>query len=848
MQEKTNNSPEEIKDIIESLSENKNDESAKEVELVFSKEETKVALVFDDSDEEETDSPVPEQGLQLEFETVEESEPKKIEFSVPEKFEVNEKYDVPVREVEDAPRIITTYVPRFTEVSDTYRISGDTRQRFSNEPERKGSEESTADVPENIDPTAEIYPEPEPQEVNTVATSGAAAEKKLESASTVFKFAENESADDDELVTQNAQEAVETDDLTLQQECGEESLSEPAEPKEYSIPDPVDDSNAIIDYTVSSSLVESRTLQDAPDSVGEALGGNKNDKISEYTSYAQRDAIKDGFLDSIMSVRVRFWVSSVIALVLLVIESMFLFGIDIPRILNLATIPGAMALIDIQFVVCLYLIALPETVVAVRYLMKGKATPELLLTVAFAVSILYTAIITVESPYKYTLPGLLFAVYVLAAIGASYFKKRAEYKSFLSISTNGEKMIIDKKMTRLLEVENSVLDGIVEEHKSKIARVFRTVFVSDFFKRCRKSTENSHNVIIILASSFGTAVVTALVAYFVPGGLVSAASALLIVFMIACPAFSLMIFKTPFYYSVCEAESEKSAVVGAKTLLEYSGVDVIAFKDTEVFGEEDVTIQRIMLYGQSDNLTKSLRQMSAIFMNAGGPLDRLFSNSLDRKCSPAQNPKIEANGVRGEIDGNTVLAGTMDYMLENGVTIPEDENRHSESPLDSTKVIFAAENGAVYAKFYIRYSFSEEFSMLLPTLEDEGITPLVYTRDPNITNELVSTLTAGVDKIRVFRLGSSPYTDDVVYRAISAGMVTHGDKNNAINMILMSKRYARLQSRLAVTELIAMAVGGGLAIVLSLGGMALVPSFALALWQAAWCGVLHFISAKTFRK
>ena len=190
----------------------------------------------------------------------------------------------------------------------------------------------------------------------------------------------------------------------------------------------------------------------------------------------------------------------------------------------------------------------------------------------------------------------------------------------------------------------------------------------------------------------------------------------------------------------------------------------------------------------------------------------------------------------------------MDYMLENGVSIPEDENRHSESPLDSTKVIFAAENGAVYAKFYIRYSFSEEFSMLLPTLEDEGITPLVYTRDPNITNELVSTLTAGVDKIRVFRLGSSPYTDDVVYRAISAGMVTHGDKNNAINMILMSKRYARLQSRLAVTELIAMAVGGGLAIVLSLGGMALVPSFALALWQAAWCGVLHFISAKTFRK
>lgn len=138
--------------------------------------------------------------------------------------------------------------------------------------------------------------------------------------------------------------------------------------------------------------------------------------------------------------------------------------------------------------------------------------------------------------------------------------------------------------------------------------------------------------------------------------------------------------------------------------------------------------------------------------------------------------------------------------------------------------------------------------MLLPTLEDEGITPLVYTRDPLITNELLNTLTAGADKIRVVKLKSSPHTDDIVYRKISSGMVTHGNKSNAINMILLCKRYARLQSRLAVTELLAVAVGGGLAIVLSLGGMSLVPSFALALWQAAWCGVLHFISAKTFNK
>ena len=846
MQENNNNSPEVIKDILDNLKENNKRESIRETEFVFGKEENQSALVFDDSDEEEVK--VPEQKPQVKFETVEVNKPKKVEFSVPEKFEVNKKYDMPAMQVEDAPRIITTYVPRFTDVSDTYRMAGDTRPVFIKETVTKENEEKNIETAENIDPTAEIYAESEVAEVNNVVSSSVTDEENLESASTVFKFSKDELPRETEQVSQVGAELVEEDISDSSEEYGEEPLPELDEPKEYIIPDPVDEPNAVIDYTVSSALAERRTLEDAPDSIGDAIHGGKDEKISEYTSYAQRDAIKDGFLDSIMSVRVRFWVSSAIAFVLLIIESMFLFGVDIPRILNLATVPGAMALIDIQFVVCLYLIAIPETVIAVKYLIKGKAIPELFLTAFFAVSILYTVIITIQSPHKYALPGLLFSVYVIASIGANYFKKRAEYKSFISISVNVEKKIIDEKMTRMLEVENSVLDGLIEEHKSKISRVFRTVFVSDFFKRCRKTTENSRNVILILVSSLGAAVVTAVIAFFVPGGLVSAVSAFTLVFMISCPALSLLIHKTPFYYSVCEAESENSAIIGEKTLFDYSGVDVVAFKDTEVFGEDDVTVQRIMLYGQSDNLTKALKQMSALFMNAGGPLDRLFSNSLDRKCAPAQYPKIESNGVRGEIDGNTVLAGTINYMLENGVRIPEDEKRHSEASLDSTKVIYAAENGAVYAKFYIRYSFSEEFSMLLPTLEDEGITPLVYTRDPNITNELISTLTAGADKIRVVKLQSSPYTDDIVYRQISSGMVTHGDKNNAINMILLSKRYARLQSRLAVTELIAMAVGGILAIVLSLGGMSLVPSFALALWQAAWCGMLHFISVKTFRK
>ena len=136
--------------------------------------------------------------------------------------------------------------------------------------------------------------------------------------------------------------------------------------------------------------------------------------------------------------------------------------------------------------------------------------------------------------------------------------------------------------------------------------------------------------------------------------------------------------------------------------------------------------------------------------------------------------------------------------------------------------------------------------MILPSLNDDGVVPLVYTRDPNVTNELMRTLTAGSDSIRVMKKVTLPEGEGKLYNSVSAGLVTTGDKLNVINMLLLCKKYVRLQNRMAVTELIAMGVGTVLAAVLSLAGLLDgAPSMLLALWHAAWCVVLAVISRRT---
>jgi cation transport ATPase len=849
-----NSEKDSLNDILLSVSKTELADNS-EIELVFGEEEKTANLVFENEDDKAPLTEIVFENVKKEkiSEPVSEKkeEQKNIEFSIPEKFEVKENF-VSVYDNEDKPFIRTTYIPRFTEASETFRMKNDPRPPVNKQKTEKASE---MPVKEEIDPTAEfeewveIEEEETRQEIHTVSSA-----QEENDASTVFKFVQNEpkaeTEFEEEKTHENVPEQPEEEDIVIipvSEEVAEEIAEVESVSEEFPIPDPLSEGKSIVNYGASSRLSGHQRLVDAPENVGDKIENKKASRRSEYTSYAQRDSFKDKFLDSKMSIRVRFFAGVILAFVLLIVENLYIFGVDIPELLSLNTVPGAMAIIDMQFAVCLFLLTLPEIVNSFKQLRYKRAVPELALTVGFVVLLIYTLVIPQDPPAKYPLFGLLYSIMVLSAIGASYFKLSADFEAFKFSSINGEKVVVDQKHTRALERENSALDGIVEEHRSKTARFFKTIFVSDFFKRTANSEENTQNVLITLASSFGAAIVSGIIALFIPGGIANAISSFALVFLLAFPTFSLLVHKTPYYYSQEEALGEKSVLLGEKAIYDYCGIDVVTFDDTEVFGKEDINLQRIMLYGNSDNLSKALRQMSSLFMNVGGPLDILFSDSLDRKAPPAESTYIEPDGISGEIDGHKILAGPIDFMRRKGIGIPVDEHGVPMSSSESTRVMYAAEDGEIYAKFYIRYSFSEDFSMLLPVLDDEGITPLVYTRDPNITQELLRSLTAGNDKIRILKCLDSQ-ADVTLYRSVSAGLVTNGDKNNAVNAIIITKKYSRFQSRLGVTSLIATAVGGVLAIVLSLGSMMTVPTFAFAIWQAAWCGVLHFVSARTFNK
>ena len=733
-------------------------------------------------------------------------------------------------------RFKSTYVPRFTDASQKY-----SRRGYDSDNEKSTDTELALTVEkESVDPTAEIDTEAN-NEAKIVNVNS--VDELIADTSTLFKFDDGEihsektELTEDACTSSEAQVAASIPETEAQALPEAERLEEKAEAATViDIEEPF--SQKLPEIYVPTSVASRENITGVGDAVRE------NEK-SEFTAAHKRDGVKDRFLDTLLSQKVRFIVALALSIALLIFENLNVFGVDLISAFHFEGMVNALAIIDIQFVICTLLLALPEIIIAIKHLSAKRVKTELFLIPAFLVYFLYSLTVIIKSPESYSLFGMLFAVLALSAIASSYLRTRADFVSFKLISRQGEKKVVDNKYTRMLDGENFALDGVIEEYKSKTARVFKTPFVADFFRRTRSSAENVQHALLIALVPLGVSLVISVIVYFLAPGFVSAITAFALVYLLSVPSFSVLARKLPHYFASEEANLENGALIGENAFFDYAGVDVICFEDTEIFSSEDVNIQRIRLYRSNEDLTKALRQMSALFMNVGGPLDEIFSASLDKKCEAANGISIRENGLVGEIDGKKVMAGSYDFMIAEGACPPTDDDDGRKS-FDATTVMYAAENGVVYAKFYVRYRFSEEFTMLLPTLEEEKIVPLVYTRDPNLTNELMKKLTAGTSTVRILKKDTTPLRDFAPSK-VSAGMVSNGDKGNLVNLLLLARRYVKFNSRIKATEKSAMIVGLGLGALISISRMLLLPSALLSVWQLAWCAALYVLTKSFFK-
>ena len=749
-----------------------------------------------------------------------------------------------------------TYMPRFTEVSEKYRRRGDAKIRERLGIKAQVDTDSTSNPDEiKLDPTAEF-------DADISGTDGAKSpENSAVDESDESIVVDKTVTPEEELEAEAAKEREEikkllkTDARPEANEPEEEEEEEPVEEvseedEEYILPDPDADELKVyefIDNTVDEDASENKPAEgsDSP----KKRAAKKNDR--EFSNPIQRDGIKDRFLDSLISIRIRLVASVVFTVVMLILEILCASKKIGYNLFERSTNYATLGIVDFLLATCVFVMAAPELIGAIKDLINKKCTAAIIPIPVFIVFGLYTLTVAYSGATAYALLGLVFATILIPVLTSSLYRAKADFIAFKMIAQPEDKEVIDLQNTRDLDVENKALDGVVDEYKSKLSRTFTASFISDFFKNSEASAISPKHFGIAYGIPFAVALVAGIVAFFLMNGFVSAMTVFSLVVMLGCPAFSIIASKISFFHAQRAALNTDSTAIGEDAYHSFAGVDVFAFDDTDIFGPEDVNLKRFMLYGDRDNMDKVMRQMCALFAAVGGPLDYMFSGIIDNRMrhKTASNVIIEDDGICGEVAGHKICAGSEDYMRRNGIAIPQAAmGRDGKNSLDTIKVMYAAEDGEVNAKFYIRYSFSEEFTSTIPSLRDAGIIPLVYTRDPNVSGELLATLTAGNSTMRVVKL-YGPLKETPTKARESARMVTYGDRLDAASMVVLAKKYHNFSVYLKFAEICAMIIGVALAIALAIIARVNFRAVPMAaLWQIIMCGIIRLVSKTVFLK
>jgi len=149
--------------------------------------------------------------------------------------------------------------------------------------------------------------------------------------------------------------------------------------------------------------------------------------------------------------------------------------------------------------------------------------------------------------------------------------------------------------------------------------------------------------------------------------------------------------------------------------------------DSDLFPPGTIQLNGIKLYGEEMRVV--VAHAATLAREAGSGLERLFDGLL--RGENGRYEKLDAfsfyaeGGWSGTIRGETLLMGTASFMRKMDVRLPGDINLKTG--------VFLAADGELIAVFAVKYNASENVDYALRMMRRSHITPILASRDPNIT-------------------------------------------------------------------------------------------------------------------
>lgn len=331
---------------------------------------------------------------------------------------------------------------------------------------------------------------------------------------------------------------------------------------------------------------------------------------------------------------------------------------------------------------------------------------------------------------------LAFFLLLLVAAG-DWTKAKNDMRSFEYLTVRSKSLYSVAKVedeNEAFEIGRGLLLGDPDVRYSA-----RIAFPSDFVALSRKSVPED--------KIFDLALPTALIAALLVGGVTLFAAGSLFAALTAMTG--IVFFGLPFAAVLSSADilnrankvlgREKSLISGYSAVEDAVKANAVAVDASDMFLASGCVLYGFKLFN-SMRVDDAILYTAAVIIQSGGTLTQVFDWIILSKreiLPPVESLTYEEKlGCSGWIHNQRVLVGNRLLLSKHNVEVP-DEETEAKFCRDGRQVLYLAVEGRTAAMFVVGYTANQKTAKYLRRLEKCGVSILVRTSDPNITETLI---------------------------------------------------------------------------------------------------------------
>lgn len=291
----------------------------------------------------------------------------------------------------------------------------------------------------------------------------------------------------------------------------------------------------------------------------------------------------------------------------------------------------------------------------------------------------------------------------------------------------------DKKSAEKMVHGTNAADPIIAYQR-------RTLFYSNFLKLSRAKDPSE-----MMASKFSLIGLVCAVIVAIAHGIIykSVTGAFSVFAMVSClciPAACMIAVNLPMKLLCKKAIRSDAMIVGYPAVTQFVDTAAIMTDSRELYPRGSVKLVALKPY-VTFNLESCLLNAAAVLKVANTSLTYVFSEVISSKEDSlpyVDSIKFEENkGLLGWIGGERVLIGRRELLEKYGVEVPPYEE---ERPFldEHRNVTYIANAGQLVAMVVTAYAPDEKIKKEFCRLEDNGVSVIVRTADPNITAKRIA--------------------------------------------------------------------------------------------------------------